>query len=306
MEEKDQIIKGLEVEDRPTSDSSNGISPIRTYKADIAGYVKNKNVSLIDVAAEETKAKRFEAEETKAGWLKLGAFGAVALIIFAVGIVGYYLYNEQFGKKNIGNQSRIGEIVRSSIIAADETKDVIVYTGDLSLVKLQKNFLNDLEDSIGEVDVGLTKLAVIKESGEAKQYIKTNDFFSLIGAKTPQIITDYLDGQFEFFILSTFDGEWPILLFKTDAYDYAYTGALKWEKSMSQDLVKIFEDAEMGRGNFKDHVVQNRDTRVLYDEGEDIALIYSFINRKYLVITNSEAPMLEMFKRFASPRYFNE
>ncbi|PJE73426.1 MAG: hypothetical protein COV02_02645 [Candidatus Terrybacteria bacterium CG10_big_fil_rev_8_21_14_0_10_41_10] len=305
MEEKDQIIKGLEAEDRPTSASSNGVSPIRTYKADIAGYVKNKNVSLIDVAAEETKAKRFEAEKTKAGWLKLGVFGAVALVILAAGIIGYYFYNEQFGKK-IGNQSQIGGIVRSSIIAADETRDIIVYTGDLSLVKLQKNFLDNLEDSIGEVDVGLTKLVVIKESGEAKQYIKTNEFFSLIGAKTSQIITDYLDGQFEFFILSTFDGEWPILLFKTDAYDYAYSGALKWEKSMSQDLVKIFEDAGMGRGIFKDHVIQNRDTRVLYNEGEEIALIYSFINRKYLVITNGEAPMLEMFKRFASPRYFNE
>jgi len=35
-------------------------------------------------------------------------------------------------------------------------------------------------------------------------------------------------------------------------------------------------------------------------------LIYSFINRNYLVITQDEEPLKEIFRRFSSSQYLNE
>lgn len=310
MEEKDQTIENLveegksKNENQTSSQNSGGISPIRTYKADIAGYVKSRDISLVDVAAEETKRKRFDAEKKKTAWLKIGALVAVGFVALGSAGLGYYAYNKKSADEGSGSEQK--NIVTPVIIKADEEKNIIAYLDDTNFAKAQNGFLESIENAIDSSDVGLTKLRAVKELSGARRLMSSKEFLSLIDAKAPAIFVDYLDNRFEFFVLSAFDGEWPILLFKTSSYDYAYSGTLKWEKSMATDLAKIFEFAGEGRGGFKDKVLQNRDTRALYDEDEEITLLYSFINRKYLIITDGEAPMVEMFKRFSSPRYFSE
>jgi len=92
--------------------------------------------------------------------------------------------------------------------------------------------------------------------------------------------------------------DWPILILSIRSYESAFAGMLKWEKTMGQDLSAIFNSANAG--DFQDKEIQNHDTRT------NSVLIYSFINRNYLVIVQNEEPLKEIFRRFSSPQYLNE
>ena len=67
----------------------------------------------------------------------------------------------------------------------------------------------------------------------------------------------------------------------------------------------IFSQSDfMGEDVFVDKYVQNHDARVLENNGET-KLIYSFADRKYLIITNNEEALTDIFKKFTSSNYTN-
>ena len=56
----------------------------------------------------------------------------------------------------------------------------------------------------------------------------------------------------------------------------------------------------MGEDVFVDKYIQNHDARVLENNGET-KLMYSFADRKYLIITNNEEALAEIFKKSPPP-----
>lgn len=123
------------------------------------------------------------------------------------------------------------------------------------------------------------------------------DFFKSINANPPQELIEALNNRFmlaKFYLTK----DWPILIFKIDSYESAFSGMLKWEKSIGKDLEGVFNSGN--GGDFSDKEIQNHDTRV------SSTLIYSFVNQDYLVIVQDEEPLKEVFHRFSSPQYLNE
>ena len=120
----------------------------------------------------------------------------------------------------------------------------------------------------------------------------------------PQGLKDYLEKDF---MLLSFgrNGNYPVFIFKSKSYTYVFSEMLKWEKSLADDLEAVFPKAGLiGNDSFADKYIQNHDARVAEKDG-NIDLIYSFADRKYLIITNSQEALAETFRRFSSIQYAN-
>lgn len=284
---------------------------LRTFETDIAEYAQGKNLSLVDIAAEEAKFRgeglRMEMGDDSAKaklYFKKFVLIAVAILILAsVAAGGYFLVkNKLLNRQQNGAIESKNTITDNGPIITDGKVEVIAdekYPGD---------FLKNLKKALtGSENIGiLARLVIVKNDGKTKKSVQAREFFKLVGADVPAEITDYLKSDF---LLLRFDdgANRPILILKTDFYEYVFSYLLRWEKQMSREFKDIFADGKEGEVGdfFKDKFIQNRDARVLYGADGKAKLAYSFINRKYLVIVGGENGLTEIFKRFSSAQFAN-
>ena len=279
--------------------NDNAIKGIRTFEDDIANYTKEKNFSILDIAAEEAKVHglSFEntEEEKRFNFRKIIPITLI-VILFAMG--GYFgVIKPLLKRSNVANNfSRIteGPVLTDSkieIIASQDKKEV---------------FSRDLESALAseEAEGNLAEISVVKITNEQKTSLTKDEFFFMLRVPIPQGLKDYLEKDFMLLSFSSF-GNHPVLVFKSKSYAYVFSEMLKWEKSLTNDLKALFPNTDLlGNDSFADKYIQNHDARIAEKDGK-IDMAYSFIDRKYLVITNSQEALAETFRRFSSIQYAN-
>ena len=281
-------------------EKDNSVKGIRTFEDDIANYTKEKNFSILDIAAEEAKVRGLSFENPEEG-KSFFDFRKIIFILVAVLLVsagGYFGFAKPLLKRsNVANnfiQITQGPILtdqKVEIIASQDKKEV---------------FKRDLKNALDERggDGTLSEISVVKISGERKTSLTKEEFFSMLGLQAPQGLRDYLEKDFMLLNFSGADNS-PILVFKSKSYTYVFSEMLKWEKSLVNDLKSIFPSASLiGNDSFADKYIQNHDVRIA-EKGGQIDLAYAFIDRKYLVIANSQEALSEIFRRFSSVQYAN-
>jgi len=289
-------------EENSTTNEENGnsVKGIRTFEDDIANYTKEKNFSILDIAAEEAKVRglSFEnpEEEGSFPWLKKAVI--IFFIVLLVSAGGYFGFVKPLLKRsNVADnfiQIKQGPILtdqKIEIIASQDKREV---------------FKRDLKSALdgGEGDGTLSEISVVKISGERKTSLTKDEFFFMLGAQMPQGLKDYLEKDFMLLSFGGTDNS-PILVFKSKSYTYVFSEMLKWEKSLTYDLKAIFPSNNLiSNDSFADKYIQNHDARIAEKDGQ-IDLAYAFIDRKYLVITNNQEALSEIFRRFSSVQYAN-
>src|SRR3989338_596843 len=277
-EEKDDSVKG-----------------IRTFEDDIANYTKEKNFSILDIAAEEAKVRGLSFENPEEG-KSFFNFRKIIFILIAVLLVsagGYFGFVKPLLKRSdVANnfiQITQGPILtdqKVEIIASQDKKEV---------------FKRELKSALGEGEGGgtLSEISVVKISGERKTSLTKEEFFFMLGVQMPQGLKDYLEKDFMLLGFGRRDNS-PVLVFKSKSYTYVFSEMLKWEKSLTGDLKAIFpNDSLISNDSFIDKYIQNHDARIAEKDGQ-IDLAYAFIDRKYLVIANSQEALAEFFRGFFS------
>jgi len=280
--------------------NDNAVKGIRTFEDDIANYTKEKNFSILDIAAEEAKVRGLSFENPEEGgsfpWLKKTII--IFFIVLLVSAGGYFGFVKPLLKRsNVVNN--FIQITQGPILT-DQKIEIIVSPDKREVFK------RDLESALeeGQTEGNLTEISVVKISGERKTSLNKDEFFSMVSAPMPQGLKDYLEKDFMLLSFSGMDNS-PILVFKAKSYTYVFSEMLKWEKSLTDDLKAIFpNDSLTGNDSFADKYIQNHDARIAEKDGQ-IDLAYAFINRKYLVITNNQEPLSEIFRRFSSVQYAN-
>jgi len=281
-------------------EKDNAVKGIRTFEDDIANYTKEKNFSILDIAAEEAKVRglSFEnpEEERSFPWLKKAII--IFFIVLLVSAGGYFGFAKPLLKRSsVANnfiQITQGPILtdqKVEIIASQDKKEV---------------FKRDLKRALdgGEGDGTFSEISVVKISGERKTSLTKDEFLFMLGAKMPQGLKDYLEKDFMLLNFGGADNS-SILIFKSKSYTYVFSEMLKWEKSLTDDLKTIFPSNNLiSNDSFIDKYIQNHDARIAEKDGE-IDLAYAFIDRKYLVIANSQEALSEIFRRFSSVQYAN-
>ena len=281
-------------------ENNSAVKGIRTFEDDIANYTKEKNFSILDIAAEEAKVHGLSFENPDEG-NRLLKLKKATVIFFAALLVaggGYFgVVKPLLKRNNVANN--FSQITEGPILT--DQKIEIITSQDKKEV-----FSRDLENALTaeESEWNLTEISVVKTTGEQKTSLTKDEFFFMLRAQMPKGLQDYLEKDFMLLNFSGF-GNHPVLIFKSKSYAYVFSEMLKWEKSLADDLEAIFPKVSLiGNDSFSDKYIQNHDARVAEKDGE-IDLIYSFIDRKYLIITNSNEALAETFRRFSSVQYAN-
>lgn len=277
---------------------SGGLKTIRTLESDIAEYTRNKNVSLLDIAAEEAKLRGVSFEDgeqlNSEALKKFKKIITVFLALLIIGGGGYLGFSKFLAKKQPNEKIALSQS-RPGPILTNEEEEIFADISDKKQFRMElKNILEEGDDPLK-----LVRIMVVKNQENGKISVKRAEFAGLAEIKFPKELSDYLEDDF---MLLRLDGR-PILVFKAKSYPYVFSQMLKWEKSITKDLGGIFQESGSG-GSFADNYIQNHDARVFYGQNGEM-LAYSFIDRKYLVVADDEDSLAEMFRRFSLPQYAN-
>jgi hypothetical protein len=115
----------------------------------------------------------------------------------------------------------------------------------------------------------------------------------------PSLVRSFGD-EYMFGIYS-FDTNEPFIILTVDDYAIAYSGMLKWELDAGKDLATLFNIPTQNSSStlvFKDETAKNKDMRVLKDSAGTPLVLYSFIDRKTLVITKNENVLSAIVGKF--------
>ncbi len=239
---------------------------------------------MVDIAAAEAKrsfpAGLKDIEEGKLNNVKKWLLATAALLLMGGAVaVGVFLLNQK-------KEEQTAHVLPRPIISADEELEIGA---------------DEIKDIL-LFPAGENKLLYFP----IKETENIGEFFSAIGVSPPPGLIDALEDGF---MLAAFQKsqKWPILILRVGRYEHGFVAMLKWERTMVYDLEKIFGlDAGSARDYFEDKEIRNNDARILNNTEGNPILIYSFFNRKYLVITTGEPALKEALRRLSSVQYLNE
>lgn len=292
MEEEKNLQ--TETEGAEWTEEKGGPRAVRTFKDDSSRYIKEKGISLIDVAAAQSKKRSFlkmekRNEGREFGWKKiLFAIFSVAFI-FAAGFGAFYFLKDR---------------------EAPEHEEIILPKPPIAADSEKKIAVDGLRDALGEKigEGSLKYIVVVADTAGMERLITAREFFSYFGVFPPSDLLGDLEENFSLYALGS-SKNYPVLVFGIKSYDRIFAGMLKWENIIISDFQKIFpansEPAD-DSSPFKDKEIINRDTRIKYDSNGNAIFAYSFLNRKYLVISTSEAALEEILRRFSSSKFIND
>ncbi len=255
-------------------------------------------MSLIDVAAEISKHRRFDEETTQTKKTLLLAAG-IFLFVAGLGIGTWLVLKES-------QPGQTGSVLKTpkSLIFSDKQKIITLKSESRSeLTSLIQQALDSLIDLNTILDLPIS-LEIPKDeptgqAKEKKEFLTAQRFLEILGITPPANLTQSLDGPFTLGVFYLKKNS-PFLIFQIRSFDLGKSGALSWEKNIARDLKEIMRVPTLPpeTRHFQDKLIKNRDVRVLYDDADNPALIYAFFGKNYLIIASDSDTFEEIIRRF--------
>jgi hypothetical protein len=238
------------------------IETLRTYKTDIAEAVKRDNTSVIKVAVAEQKRKieRHEIndsyKQSKRNFFMIA--GSIVLILAGIGAGAYAYFTLKLPAKPIAINQPAGYQVITSDYEKEVPTDNQSPSNLMSAVTSEKNQSHPL----GSVE----NIYFTAETAKGNSVLGLKDFVNDTKLNIPLNLLGALGDEFMVGVHSIKGGKLFIILEPT-YYEGAYSSLLNWESSIQSDLAPLFQNtARPQSSSFQDKIVQNKDTRILYDE----------------------------------------
>lgn len=282
-----------------TAPKPKNVPTVRTYERDLARVMKEKKGSVIGIAIAEQRDRESNVREVESAPEKNALFLFFSVIAVAAGLalLAYFFINTNT------KDETTGAIKITSLITAENHKEIKV--DDFSQTKLIKAASQELASSNLRLDTVLDLYFTETTSG-IKQKVTTEKFFSILGSRIPPVLLRSLGDNFMFGI-HVFNGNQPFILLKTDFYENAFLGLLKWEDNMASELLPLFgikfDDTNryLIDKQFTDGTLKNIDFRKLTDKNGKTVIVYAIPNKETLVITTGEDTLSEVINRLNSP-----
>lgn len=272
----------------PPSNPESPLKQIRTFQGDVAQALSSQNESLYSIQAKE-RARGSVAPmgaSLKPAFFLLG--GLLLLAVASGG--GWYTYQTFLSK----TAPPVVVAPASRFISAESAKEV-----NLANLGREEIFATIRDASAGAGITELQHLVLREGSAEAGEspLVTAEAFLTKLGASAPGSLVRALEPTF---MLGTL-GEHRFIIFKLTSFQNAFPGMLTWETTLSFDLADLFVTAEevksIGSASvFTDVVYRNKDARALVS-GEKPVLLYSFLEREYLIITDEPDALQALIDR---------
>ncbi len=285
------------------------VRALRTYQSDVAEALKKQKTSVIQMVLAEHKRKEKTAEElspTSKKNLPVIVVSAlfIVLSVVLVGGAGFY-----FLSNNKSAESPTQETAVPSQVFAEAKKGIDI-TG-LSRDRILDEIRKEISSSNLRLDSVLNIYFAERVDPSAPpsptntmRIVSTERFFNALESKIPNALSRSLEPQFMLGV-HAFNGNEAFLILKTNFFENAFAGMLKWEEFMARELLPLFASPagkEAYDRNFQDFVLKNRDLRVLYNETGEIVLLYSFYDNNTIVVSTSPDTLEEIVTRLSKPK----
>ncbi|OHA88194.1 MAG: hypothetical protein A2741_01075 [Candidatus Zambryskibacteria bacterium RIFCSPHIGHO2_01_FULL_43_27] len=317
--------------------SETAIKNLRTFQGDVAEAIKSQNASVLTIALAEKKrqdnvtnqaptspaqvksARKPLDSETKRNII-LGVI-SVMLIISGVGAVyGFYILQKKDGitVEALQKKPLLGWSNRATVDIGS------IKNG--TLVEKINEFRENATIGNGEI----FHLNIEKAVPEGVRPISTSEFFKILDTKAPAPLLRSFKQDFMFGFFGLSDSREPFLLIELDSFDLAFSGMLAWEKVLNEDIGSLFTRRVVtvkevlpdptasssliststaqtqtriinfdnpNPAGFEDVTIRNKDARMLTNIRGETILLYSFIDRKFLLITSNENVLREIVNK---------
>ncbi|MCR4306633.1 MAG: hypothetical protein NUV42_01560 [Candidatus Yonathbacteria bacterium] len=285
------------------------VKTIRTYQSDVAEALKKQKTSVIQMVLAEHKRKETNTEELSPTSKKnlpviLVSALFIALSVMLIGGGGFYFLSKNKSAENPTQEA----MVPSPVFA--EAKKGIDITG-LSRDRIIDEVNKEMSASNLRLDSVLNIYfaeridpSLLLSPTNTLRLVSTERFFSALESKMPNALSRSLESQFMLGV-HAFNGNEAFLILKTNFFENAFAGMLKWEEFMARELLPLFASPagkEVYDRNFQDFVLKNRDLRVLYNGTGEIVLLYSFYDNNTIVVSTSPDTLDEVTSRLSRPK----
>lgn len=300
------------------------VPALRTYKSDIESTVRQKNVSVVSIAAAEAERRAaVSSSESPATTEAPGggfSFARIAMVVLGVtlilGAVGLLVVS--FVRPESSSPLDESSFPPPPFIAVDDTTAGIIPKLGLSRQQLMQNLTEVREDV--DLSLGLIARIYLAQETETPAGFETLGVQELMVSLAPEMPQELLRSLREAYLLGvhSFDGNQPLLIFSVDSFEHGYAGMLAWESTMQGELAPFFTREPRPRipeegvatttplspflkTRFVDRIVENRDTRVIQNEYGDILLLWTLLDRTTILITTNEFTLREVVSRQQRP-----
>ena len=294
------LLTNKDSDKKPTTNLPSDLPTLRTYKKDVADAIKEQKTSLVRMVLEEQKVRLTREMEESPRSRKNIPLILLSVVFFlaTAGIVYYSFFRPS------ANELLLAEINLVPLINTEAMQEFPVDG------KTVKNIAKEIQQ---ELITAKPRLDTIKaffftetfltqtENGpvQQKKLVPAKDLFQKLQIPVPQVILRTIKDEF-LYGYHTFNGNEPFLILKTDYYDNAFVGMLEWEKTIVHDLKPLFgtiSNDDLSGRTWSDVVTKNKDTRVLYNFDNSIALVYMFKDQRTLIITTNNSTLFELSHR---------
>lgn len=286
----------------------NPLAGIHTFQNDIAQTVKEKDISVIDIALSEHARK----QPLTTVDVKKNAFLLPLILLLLFGTVLAFLIIFVI-------QTRLEDtstpLETKSRIIATEQEILVPYYGTETIASLISNATASSTPRPGS----FTRYTFTDERSTSTRGrnipIPVEDFvfaFPTIPSFFARSLTnDYLLGYH-----TQETGQESYIILKTDAYDLALSGMLEWEQTITADLATLFGRYDVPTEGivFEDRIIRNQNVRVgthPIDNPVETAtstarspfIYYALPNKDTVVITTNEATFIEILGRLETSQF---
>lgn len=285
------------------------IPTMETYKTDIAEAIRREHMSAIKIAASQQgkihEPGAYDLPGDRGSSIKKIAIIAVSLLLIVSG--GAALTYSFLNRPATGPSATPNTGTPIENITFEAVKTMIVPKDEIQFKQILTT-----ERNTGELRLSsATKVVLATGTLEAPVLLSAETLFSYLGPRTESSFIRALGEHYAFGFHMTSDKE-PFLVVAIDSYDHAYAGMLAWEQYMEDDLSPAFYTKEtrpvsvgtstpvIANNTFSDLVINNKDVRAVRRADGAIKLLYSFPDKKTLIITTNETTFKNLVARLRS------
>ncbi len=267
---------------------------LRTMKSDMQEYINRQKMSLVDIAGKQAKKSGLKIQATYSNWPNMIiTIVVIIFIILSAGVLGYTVIRN---KKSQINKEISQQALPTPIVIPNEQKIIHLNTQD-------KNEVGNIIREVIQTDTPIGSLTNFIFVDENNVMLNSDQLLKAASVNAPLGFSTFLTGNFMFGIYSLERNE-PFIILKVRSYENTFALMLKWEKTMKDDLRALLPNKDTsGDSVFQDRIIKNNDTRILYGQNGEINILYSFLDKKTLVITSSTSSFEEILGRLSSSRF---
>ena len=280
--EGDQLKKQQEEIDKlgKVLHNKSGLPSLRSYQGDMAQFIRDTNASVTSIALKE-KARKEEREEKvespvakKAKNISVSfSIILLSLVLLAAGGAGVYYIVKAIEKRSV------------PLITTDT--EVLPYNNLIEVVNVTPttlrgiSLLEDLKDGVNIIKISDTNNEVVNTFENLAKFAQMS---------LPSVLRRNIEEGFAFGVFRDKPKDSLFLVIKISSFGSAFSGMLEWEKTMRNDLAFLVESQESSSTTptftWKDMIIKNKDSRGLIDSDGNLEIVYTFLDRNTVLITD--------------------